>query len=349
MSNCSGSCSSCEDGNCSSRLPPGMLTQYDLEQDVSDDILVYIESDSEGNVHPSVIGLLGKAREISSGRVFGVIFAGADAREQYDMLFSYGIDTLYHMRNTSVKDFQPLTFAEAIAELSKRITPASILISATPCGRELAPLIAAKLDTGLTADCTRLEAEGRKLIMSRPALGGNIEATIETDRFPQMATVRPGTFADPEPEKGRKGTAISRPYQIVSPKEIISEDVPSPGTDIGSAKILISLGNGIKKRSSVDNAYKLAEKLGASVSCSRALADKGWMPRSAQVGQSGKTVSPDLYIAFGISGAVQHLAGLRAKRIISINRDRNAPINSVADKAIIGDADSILESMLKQA
>ena len=204
MSNCSGSCSTCEDGNCSSRLPPGMLAQYDLEQDVSDDILVFIESDSDGNVHPSVIGFLGKARQISSGRVFGVMFAGAEGRQQYDMLFSYGIDTLYHMRNPSVKDFQPLTFAEAIADLSKRITPASILISATPYGRELAPLIAAKLDTGLTADCTRLEAEGRKLIMSRPALGGNIEATIETDRFPQMATVRPGTFPDPEPEVGRK-------------------------------------------------------------------------------------------------------------------------------------------------
>ena len=349
MSDCNGNCSSCSDGNCSNRLPPGMLALYDLDTDVSDDVLVFIESDNDGNVHPSVPGLLGKAREITSGRVFGVMFAGASGRDQYGRLFSFGIDTLFHMRNPAVKDFQPLTFASAIAELSERITPASILISATPHGRELAPLIAAKLDVGLTADCTGLSSEGRKLVMVRPALGGNIEATIETDRFPQMATVRPGTFPDPVPEEGRKGTAISRPYQIVSPKEIVSEDILPAETDIGSARILISLGNGVRKHSSVEAAYKIAERIGASVSCSRALADKGWMPRSAQVGQSGRTVSPDIYIAFGISGSVQHLAGLRAKRIISINKDRNAPINAVADKAIIGDADAIIESLLKQA
>ena len=349
MSDCSGSCSSCEDGNCSNRLPPGMLSRYDLEQDVSDDILVYIESDCKGDVHPSVFSLLGKAREISSGRVFGVMFAGADGRDSYDLLFSYGIDTLYHMRNPAVMDFQPISFAMAIADLSQRIMPASILFSATPCGRELAPLVAAEMDAGLTADCTKISAEGRKLIMVRPALGGNIEATIGTDRFPQMATVRPGTFPDPVPEKGRKGTAISRPYSIIKPKEIISAELPPQGEDIGSAKILISLGNGIRKRSSIDNAYKLAERLGASVSCSRALADRGWMPRSAQVGQSGRTVSPDLYIAFGISGSVQHMAGLRAKRIISVNRDKNAPINASADTAVIGDADAILESLLKRS
>ena len=349
MSECSGSCSTCSDGQCSSRLPPGILTAYDLEQDTSEDILVYIESDMDGNMHPSVKGLLGKAREISSGRVFGVMFAGPNGRDRYSEIFSYGVDTLYHMRNPAVKDHQPITFASAVAELTARITPAAILVSATPCGRELAPLIAAKLNAGLTADCTKLDAEGRKLIMVRPALGGNIEATIETETFPQMATVRPGTFPDPVPEEGRKGTAITRPYQVVKEKTILSETASSNGPSISDARILISIGNGVKKRSSVETAYKLAEKLGAAVSCSRAVADKGWMPRTAQVGQSGKTVSPDLYIAFGISGSVQHLAGLRAKRIISINKDRNAPINAVADKAIIGDADSILESMLRQA
>ena len=117
--------------------------------------------------------------------------------------------------------------------------------------------------------------------------------------------------------------------------------------DIGNARILISLGNGIRNRSTVDLAHRVAKKLGASVSCTRALVDKGWMPYSAQVGQSGRTVSPDLYIAFGISGSVQHMAGLRAERIVSVNKDRNAPINAVADKVIVGDADSILRSMLE--
>lgn len=326
-----------------------MLAAYDIDQDTSEDMLVFIETDSDGHVHPSIPALLGKAREISSGRVFGIMFAGSDGRGLYDTLFSYGVDTLYHMRNPSVRTFQPLTFAKAFAELSERINPASILFSATPQGRELAPLVAAMLDTGLTADCTRLEVEGRKLIMIRPALGGNIEATIVSDTFPQMATVRPGTFPEPVPETGRKGTAISRPYPVHRPKEIVSVRTPEKGEDISDAKILISLGNGIRKRSSVDIAYALAEKIGASVSCSRAIADKGWMPRSAQVGQSGKTVSPDIYIAFGISGSVQHLAGLRAGKVISVNKDRNAPMNTVADTAIVGDADAVLESMLRQA
>lgn len=357
MSGCSGgSCSSCSDGgscsdgSCSGgRLPPGILSAYDLDQDTCEDMLVFIETDAEGKIHSSVPSLLGRARQVSSGRLIGIMFAGAEGRSSYDTLFSYGVDTLYHMRNPSVKSFQPYTFAKATAELCQRINPASILFSATSKGRELAPLVAAMLDTGLTADCTKLESDGRKLIMIRPALGGNIEATITSDTFPHMATVRPGTFPEPEPMEGRKGTAISRPYSLYKEKKILSSGESQNGTDIVSARILISIGNGIKKRSSVDNAYRLAEKIGASVSCTRAVADKGWMPRSSQVGQSGKTVSPDVYIAFGISGSVQHLAGLRAKKVISVNKDRNAPICAVADTAVVGDADSILEAMLRQA
>ena len=361
--NCSGSCSSgscssgscsggsCSGGSCSSgsydnTLPPGMLAAYNLDQATADGILVYIETDGK-TIHPAVKGILGKAREISSGRVFGIMFAGVGGKMLYDEIFSYGVDTLYHMRNSAVKEFQPPTFADAMADVSHRVGPASILFAATPQGRELAPLVAARLGAGLTADCTGLEADGRKLIMTRPALGGNILATIECDTFPQMATVRPGTFPDPIPEVGRKGTSFSRPYKATMEKTIISKDTVDVEEDIGNARILISLGNGIRNRSTVDLAYDVAKRLGASVSCTRALVDKGWMPYSAQVGQSGRTVSPDLYIAFGVSGSVQHMAGLRAKRIISVNKDRSAPLNAVADRAIIGDADSILRSMLE--
>ena len=361
--NCSGSCSSgsCSSGSCSSgscsggscssgsydnTLPPGMLAAYNLDQNTADGILVYIETDGK-TIHPAVRGILGKAKEISSGRVFGIMFAGVGGKLLYDEIFSYGVDTLYHMRNSALKEFQPISYADAMADVSHRIGPASILFAATPQGRELAPLVAARLGAGLTADCTGLEADGRKLLMTRPALGGNILATIECDTFPQMATVRPGTFDDPEPEVGRKGTSFSRPYKTISEKVIVSKDTVDVDDDIGNANVLISLGNGVRNHSTVDIAYKVAELLGASVSCTRALVDKGWMPYSAQVGQSGRTVSPDVYMAFGISGSVQHMAGLRAKRVISVNKDRNAPLNSMADKVVVGDADSILKDMLR--
>ena len=322
-----------------------MLAAYNLDQNTADGILVYIETDGK-TLHPSVRGILGKAREISSGRVFGIMFAGVGGKLLYDEIFSYGVDTVYHMRNSSVKEFQPITYAEAMADVSHRIGPASILFAATPQGRELAPLVAARLGAGLTADCTGLESDGRKLTMTRPALGGNILATIECDTFPQMATVRPGTFPDPMPEEGRKGTAFSRPYRICSEKNILSKEIIDIDDDIGKARVLISLGNGVRNRSTIDVAEKVAKYLGASVSCTRAIVDKGWMSHSSQVGQSGRTVSPDIYIALGISGSVQHMAGLRAKRIISVNKDRSAPINAFADKVIVGDADSILKDML---
>ena len=199
------------------------------------------------------------------------------------------------------------------------------------------------MEAGLTADCTELTPIGRVLRMTRPALGGNINATI-VSHFPQMATVRPGVFPDPVPEEGRKGTAISRPYRITVSMERVP--VPSvPDDDIADARILVSVGNGVRDRASVDVAREVAARLGAKLSCSRAVADKGWLPHSAQVGQSGRTVSPDLYIAFGISGSVQHLAGLRAKRVIAVNRDRDAPIMGIADTAVIGDADAILRKL----
>lgn len=326
-----------------------MLSAYSLDQDTAEDIIVYIETDGNGTVHPSIPGLLGLARKLSSGRLFGFMFEGRGGRDLYDGLYELGVDTVYHMRNPGVKGFQPMAFADAASALAERINPASILFSATSRGRELAPLIAAKLGAGLTADCTSITSDGRRLTMIRPALGGNIEASIVSDSFPQMATVRPEMHPDPEPVKGRKGTAIAWPYAVVMEREVVESKPVDAGEDITGAKVLISLGNGIRKRSSVDSAIELAGRIGASVSCTRAFADKGWLPRSAQVGQSGRTVSPDVYIAFGISGSVQHLAGLRAEKIISINRDANAPINGIADVAVIGDADSILESMLKRS
>lgn len=349
MSGCSGSCS---DGSCSSddkdRLPPGMLVQYDLNLESGLGTLIWAETVKTRNgieIDPAVLEILGKARELSDDRIFAMITGDVSIRPLYDVLFSYGVDSLYHIRNKDMETYHPEAYAEALADLSKRVDPAMILIAGTSRGREVAPLTAAKLGTGLTADCTELSMDGRKLVMTRPAFGGNILATIVCRKTPQMATVRPGTFKIKEPSVGRKGTAISRPFTPSRLKEIISEGRDSDVSNIADADILISLGNGIKNKETVAIAEELALKIGAKVSCSRALVEKGWFDHSRQVGQSGRNVSPKIYLAFGISGSVQHKAGIHADKVIAINKDPNAPIHEIADESIIGDATEILKKM----
>ncbi len=352
MSECSGgSCSSCS--SCGSddpdRLPPGMLSVYNLNQSTADGVLVWIETEqaADGIRMADVSAeLLGAARRLSDGRVFAVVFGGPEVKSLYPRVFGCGVDTLYHVREKDLETYRPESYSACIVSLIKRIEPATVLIGATPRGRELAPRIASELGTGLTADCTSLTADGRRVIMTRPAFGGNLIADIECTRFPQMATVRPGTFPMPEEKEGT-GTAIYWQFKGGDLKEIVSEEkVTEAGTDIRDARILISLGDGIRDRSLIDVAESVASKVGGKVSCSRSLVEKGWMPRSRQVGMSGRTVAPDLYIAFGISGAVQHRIGMAgAKRVIAVNSDPDAPIHHYADLSLIADAGEILREM----
>ena len=352
MSDCSGgSCSSCS--SCGSddpdRLPPGMLSVYNLNQSTADGILVWIETEGEGDglrIKDVSAELLGAARTLSDGRVFGVVFGGAEVKALYPRIFGCGVDTLYHVREKELETYRPEEYSSCIVSLIKRIEPATVLIGATSRGRELAPRIASELGTGLTADCTSLTADGRRIVMTRPAFGGNLMADIECLRFPQMASVRPGTFPIPEEREGT-GTAIYWQHRAVPGKEIISEErVIDTGSDIRDARILIALGDGIRDRSLIDVAESVATKVGGMVCCSRSLVEKGWMPRSRQVGMSGRTVAPDLYIAFGISGAVQHRAGMSSSgRVIAVNNDPDAPIHRYADLSLIADAGDILREM----
>jgi electron transfer flavoprotein alpha subunit len=344
--------SGCSDGSCGDgkeRLPPGMLSQYDLDLSTAEGVLVWLEviRDPEPRFGPGSLEILGKVRSICDGRIFGIVFGDAEIKPLYGTAFSCGVDTLYHIKDKRLAQFHPEAYCEAAAELAERIVPAAILMSATPRGREFAPRLAAALGAGLTADCTELSADGRTILMTRPAFGGNLIATIVCGGFPQMATVRPGAFPPPVAEKERKGTVIYRQYSGSAFKDVISsEPVESESTDITKAKILISLGNGIRDRSTAELAESVASKLGGAVSCSRALVDRGWFPQSRQVGQSGKIISPDVYIAFGISGSIQHKAGIfGAKRIIAVNTDPDAPIREIADVFIVGDAHSVLKEL----
>lgn len=344
MGGCSGgSCSECSSDP--DRLPPGLLKVYNLNQSVADGVLVWIETDGD-RVSDLSAELLSAAKTLTEGRVFGVIFGGTEKKVLYPEIFGYGVETLYHVRDPSLTSYSPEAYADSMAGLVERISPALILIGATPRGREVAPRLASMLSAGLTADCTSLKADGRRVIMTRPAFGGTLMADIECEGFPQMATVREGTFSRPEKREG-EGTVIYWQSKAPYVKDVISESKSDvEASDIRDAKILISLGDGIRGRSLIDVAESVASKVGGMVSCSRSLVDKGWMPRSRQVGMSGRTVSPEVYIAFGISGAVQHMAGLSGvKKVIVVNSDPDAPIHHYADLSLITDAGAVLREM----
>ncbi len=351
MSGCEGgSCSTCDSGN-PDRLPPGMLRRYDINQSTADGTLVVIETVGKGDdvkVSEASAGLLAKAREMTEGRLFAVVFGGLEVKPLYPEIFGYGVDTLYHVRDQRLETYIPEAYSECLAAVVDRIEPAAVLFNASQYGREVAPRLAASLGVGLTADCTGLSADGRKLIATRPAFGGTLMADIEYIGFPQIATVRPGAFPAPERKEGQ-GTAIYWQYTGDSvPDGFRDSPVENGGDDIGDARIVISLGDGIRDRSVIEVAERVCGKMGAALCCSRALVEKGWMPRSRQVGMSGRIVNPDLYIAFGISGAVQHRVGMNgAKRIIAVNDDPDAPIHGFADVSLLADAGEVLRSLEK--
>ncbi len=352
MSDCEGgSCSTCSSGNCNDpdRLPPGMLKRYDINQSVADGILVVVELDRKDGV-PSVSEvsreILGMANELTDGRLFAIVFGGIDIKPLYPELFGYGIHTLYHVRDQRLETYMPEAYSECICQIIERIEPATVLFSSTPIGRELAPRVAVSMGCGLTADCIGFSKDGRNIIATRPAFGGNMMADIGFVGFPQISTVRPGTLPIPERSNGQ-GTAIYWQYKGDSIKDVIEDSISvDESEDIRDARILISLGDGIRDKSLIDVAESVARKMGGMVSCSRALVEKGWMPRSRQVGLSGRTVAPDLYIAFGISGTIQHRTGMvKAKRIVAINKDSDAPIHGFADVSLLADAGEILRAL----
>ena len=349
MSGCEGgSCSTCGGGDDPDRLPPGMLKRYDINQSVADGILVHLETTGSGEgvrLADHSAELIGAARSLGVGRVFGVVFGGPEVKGMYPDAFGYGVDTIYHVRDARLETYMPEAYAECISAVIARIEPAIVLFPATPFGRELAPRVAASIGSGITADCTGLGADGRDLVATRPAFGGSLMADIRYVGYPQVATVRPGAFGMPERED-RKGTAIYWQYPGDSVKDIVSDERIDADHGIEDARVLIALGDGIRDRGLIDVAESVAKKMGGVVCCSRALVERGWMPRSRQVGMSGRIVSPDLYIAFGISGAVQHRVGMTgARRIIAVNSDPDAPIHGFADLSLLADAGEVLRSL----
>ena len=307
----------------------------------------------DGEIQSVALELLGVARELAekTGEKVGAILLGHGVKGKAKDLVAYGADEVHVVDDAKLASFVTEPYAQAVTQIAKEYTPSVILFGATSIGRDLAPRLSARLKTGLTADCTKLEMdEEGNLFMTRPAFGGNLFATIICpDHRPQMSTVRPGVMKKLERDDTREGEIVVEKVSFDDSKFVVTvvEEVKAIqcATNIEEAKLLVSCGRGVKN---IDPAYKLAEKLGGTVSASRALVDAGVIDHCSQVGQTGKTVRPQAYLAFGISGAIQHLAGMEeSEYIVAVNTDKNAPIFKVANLGIVSDAAAVMKNIEK--
>lgn len=312
----------------------------------------------DGNLQKVALELLGKGREIANNlsTKLTAVMIGYEVEPLAKTLIAHGADEVLVVDHKLLKNYTTDGYARVLAQLSKERKPEIIFIGATYIGRDLGPRVAAKVATGLTADCTSLEVDGdtQNLLMTRPAFGGNLMATIECPEFrPQMATVRPGVFSVPCVDETRVGSVEVVKVELGENdiRTKVMEIVKSmkEKIDITEAEILVSGGRGVGAKENFALLKDLADALGGVVTGSRATVDAGWIDRAYQVGQTGKTVRPKLYIACGISGAIQHLAGMQdSEFIIAINKDESAPIMGVADIAVVGDLNKILPEMVKE-
>ena len=312
--------------------------------------------------------LLGKAKELAAplNTQVTAVLIGSGVKSMADQLAQYGADKVIVVDDPELKDYRTEPYAHALASVINEYKPEIMLVGATAIGRDLGPTVSARVATGLTADCTVLEIgdfplqpipgkedeqKHNQLLMTRPAFGGNTIATIACPfNRPQMATVRPGVMQKINPIKDAKAEVIefnpgfTPNNKYVTIKEVVK--AVSDVEDIMDAKILVSGGRGVGSPENFKLLEDLAKVVGGTVSCSRAVVDSGWKPKDLQVGQTGKTVRPQVYFAIGISGAIQHVAGMEESDvIIAINKDEDAPIFDVADYGIVGDLNKIVPQL----
>ncbi|MEN2259005.1 electron transfer flavoprotein subunit alpha/FixB family protein [Paraclostridium benzoelyticum] len=306
----------------------------------------------EGVITPVVIELLGEGRKLADeiGVNLCAILLGKNVDSMAKELVAYGADTVYTADNELLEKFTTDAYTKVITDAINEFKPEIVLYGATHIGRDLAPRIASRVSTGLTADCTKLEInpDDKKLKQTRPAFGGNIMATIICPNTrPQMSTVRPGVMEKAEKNDSRDGKIVPISFNL-SKDDIRVEVIKTVKTkkdlvSLTDANIIVSGGLGMGGPEGFEMLKQLADKLGGVVGASRAAVDAGWIDHSHQVGQTGTTVKPNLYIACGISGAIQHLAGMQnSDFIIAINKNETAPILDIADYGIVGDVKDIV-------
>jgi len=327
---------------------------------------VWVFAEQEGGELSEVpLELLGKARELAGrlGVPVAALLLGDGVAGLAGDLIARGADRVYLVEDDRLEPYQATSYAHVICRLVERHKPQICLYGATPLGRDLAPTVASAMKCGLTADCTDLQIGDHKVTATgavheklmfqiRPAFGGNIIATIVNyDRWPQMATVREGVMPMPDPDEARSGEIVRSPAELdgVSlPLKIIERHRQERKVNLKAARIIVTGGAGVGSRENFKLIWDLANCLGAAVGGSRAAVDLGFIDHDHQVGQTGTTVRPALYVACGVSGAVQHRAGMQeSAKILAINTDREASIFSIAHYGIVGDLNEVIPKLIK--
>jgi len=331
--------------------------QTNIDRSQYKDIWVFAEQ-KNGVIAPVVFELLGKGKELAEQRECKLvaIILGQNIGELYKELIAFGADQVIAVDDPRLKDFLDLPYSKALTEIAKKYKPEIILSGASVMGRSFIPRVAIELQTGLTADCTGLEIDPdtNNLLQTRPAFGGNILATIVTpNHLPQMATVRHKVMDPLERDESREGEVIEESIDFSDLKddtkflEFVKDE--SQTVNLTEADLVISGGRGLKNKENFALIEDLAKTINGAVGASRATVDADWVSYPHQVGQTGKTIKPKIYIAIGISGAIQHLAGMQSSDyIIAINKDPDAPIFKVADLGLVGDLFEIVPQLTKK-
>jgi len=355
MDNCT-SCGACVE------VCPVKAIEKEEEEKAGVDISAYkgvwvFAEQREGKLLNVAIELLGEGRKIADklGVELTAVLLGSKIEDVCEKLVKYGADRVIYVDNELLNVYTTDAYAKVISELANDRKPEIFLIGATNIGRDLGPRLSAKLKTGLTADCTRLEIdeEDNKLLQTRPAFGGNLMATIACPNHrPQMSTVRPGVMEKGKYDEARQGVVEKVEVELSSSdiKANVVDVVKSGKAEVAleEAPIIVAGGRGLGSKDNFELVEKLAKKLGGVVGASRATVDAGWIEHPHQVGQTGKTVRPKLYIACGISGAIQHLAGMQESDcIVAINKNQDAPIFQIADFGIVGDVNEIIPALIE--
>lgn len=319
------------------------------------DIWVFAEIDQNTKTLKSItLELLTAAKKLAGelGSQTGVVIIGQENQQYFEEFAKYGADKIYNIEDSSFTHYDTQNYAQILIALAKKYKPEAILYPSTYIGRDLAPRVASKLACGLTADCTALSVKEGNIVQSRPAFGGNIMADIICPQTrPQMATVRPNILPKIAVLTPKPAQIITEHFRFVSSKVRLLKTEKEESSEVlkpQEAEIVISIGRGIKRQETLACIKELAAKLGAALGATRPIVESGFLPKNHQIGQSGVSVKPKIYIAFGLSGALQHTVGMQnSDLIIAVNKDPSAPIFNLCQYGFVGDAEQIVPKILQ--